>query len=189
MRSRRRSVDADVRRAAGQAVTRRIVASPEFRRAERVALYMALPDEIPTEGLLRTVLDTGRSLLLPRPGAARRLEFASVRDLASLVPGCFGTLEPPRSCGAETLRPEDLVLVPGVAFDRFGHRLGRGGGWYDRSLPDAVSDVYGVAYEFQLLAAVPATHRDRRVIGVYTEAGLWLALRTKGVGEVSRDPG
>jgi 5-formyltetrahydrofolate cyclo-ligase len=189
MRAQRRALVPDVRRAAGSAVQRLVVASPEFHRSERVVLYAALPDEVPTEEMLRAILETGRRLLLPRAAGAEQLEFAAVEDLAELVPGPFGTLEPVRSRVAETLRREDLVLIPGVAFDRSGRRLGRGGGWYDRSLSDVLSAVYGISYEFQLIDAVPATRRDRRVAGIYTEAGLWRVPVPAAAREVSGDPG
>ena len=189
MRVRRRSLDPEKRRAAGAAVQRLVTASPEFQQAGRVALYAALADEVPTEGLLRAVLETGRVLLLPRAASAGRLEFASVREPEALVAGSFGTLEPMPSCAAARLRPDDLVLIPGVAFDRAGRRLGRGGGWYDRSLSADLPSVFGVGFAFQLVEAVPATARDRRVAGIYTEAGLWRVRRTGGPAEVSDDSG
>jgi 5-formyltetrahydrofolate cyclo-ligase len=186
---RRRSLDAETRQAAGAAVLRQVTASPEFERADRVALYAALPDEVPTEGLLRAVLETGRSVLLPRAASAGRLEFASVREPEALVQGPFGALQPLPSCAAVTLRSDDLVLVPGVAFDRAGRRLGRGGGWYDRSLSADLPSVFGVGFAFQLVAAVPATARDRRVAGIYTEAELWRVRGAGAAAEVLEDPG
>lgn len=189
MRVRRRSLDPEARRAAGVEVERLVTASPEFQQARRVALYAALADEVPTEGLLHVVLETGRVLLLPRAASAGRLEFASVREPGALIEGSFGTLEPAPSCPSARLSPDDLVLIPGVAFDRAGRRLGRGGGWYDRSLPGDLPRVFGVGFAFQLVEAVPANARDRRVAGIYTEAGLWRVGGTGGPAEVSDDPG
>lgn len=139
--------------------------------------------------MLRAVLATGRSLLLPRASSAAQLEFASAREPEALVEGAFGTLEPSPSCAAVTLRSDDLILVPGVAFDRAGRRLGRGGGWYDRSLSADLPLVFGVGFAFQLVEVVPATARDRRVAGIYTETGLWRVRGVGGPAEVSGDPG
>ncbi len=189
MRRRRRRLDLATREAAGSAVVDLVVASAEFRRADRVALYASLPDELPTEGLLREVLGTGRSLLLPRAGAGRRLEFSSVRDLTALVEGSFGTREPSASCAPVRLQPDDLVLIPGVAFDRSGHRLGRGGGWYDRSLSAALPAVFGIGFAFQLIESVPATPLDRCVAGVFTERELWRVAGAGGPAEVAGNPG
>lgn len=165
------------------------MASSEFGRADRVALYAALPDEVPTERLQRAALESGRSVLLPRATTFGRLEFASIGEPAALIEGSLGALEPSPSRPAVTLRRDDLVLVPGVAFDRVGRRLGRGGGWYDRSLPAELPNVFGIGFAFQLVEAVPATARDRRVAGVYTEAGFWRVGGTAGSAEVAGDPG
>lgn len=165
------------------------MASSEFGRAPRVALYAALPDEVPTDALQRAALEAGRSVLLPRATAFGRLEFATAGEPAALIEGSFGTLEPSPESPAVTLRPDDLVLIPGVAFDRIGRRLGRGGGWYDRSLPADLPNVFGIGFAFQLVENVPATARDRCVAGVYTEAGLWRVGGAAGPAEVAGDPG
>lgn len=154
-----------------------------------MVLYAALPDEVPTADLLHVVLDTGRILLLPRAASEGRLEFAPVREPDALREGSFGTLEPMPAFPSAVLSPDDLVLIPGVAFDRAGRRLGRGGGWYDRSLPADLENVFGVGFAFQLVDAVPANARDRRVAGIFTEAGLWRVRQPGGPAEVSDDSG
>jgi 5-formyltetrahydrofolate cyclo-ligase len=133
---------------------------------------------------MTSLLAQGHRLLLPRAGRAKRLEFALVADLSVLVRGPFGAFEPPDRSVAVPLVADDLVLLPGVAFDHSGARLGRGGGWYDRSLPDAVEDLFGIAFAFQVLDRIPATTFDRRVRGVFTERGLRLCRRSGA----SRDP-
>ena len=87
---------------------------------------------------------------------------------------------PPAEAPLQPLRPGDLVLVPGLAFDRAGRRLGRGGGHYDRALAEAGSEVVaiGVGYAFQLLDEdLPEEAHDRRMAGVLTERGLWRVAR------------
>ena len=189
MRRRRRCLDAVARADAGEAVLRLVKASTEFRSAARVAVYASLPDEVPTEGLLRAVLETGRGLLLPRAGEEEQLEFAPVSDVTTLVVGTFGALEPAPTCRSVALHRDDLVLIPGVAFDRIGGRLGRGGGWYDRSLSADLPAVFGIGFEFQLIERVPETSRDRRVAGIYTERGLWRVASAGGPAEVPANPG
>ena len=104
-------------------------------------------------------------------------------DWSELRPGRYGVLEPPAQ--AAVIRPEegDLVLVPGVAFDRAGNRLGRGQGFYDRAFPASAPRpplLIGVAYQIQLVDAVPHAETDRRVDAVVTELGLHWAGRPAG---------
>jgi 5-formyltetrahydrofolate cyclo-ligase len=153
-----------------------------------VALYAGLPDEVPTAPLLRALLERGHAVLLPRVGGSGRLEFAFVPDESALVVGRFGALEPPPGARVAPLRADDLVLMPGVAFDRSGARLGRGGGWYDRSLPDDVRDPFGIAFELQLVEHVPVTVTDRRVRGVFTEHGFHHCGPANASRESDADP-
>jgi 5-formyltetrahydrofolate cyclo-ligase len=87
-------------------------------------------------------------------------------------------LEPPLQAEAVALAEGDLVLVPGVAFDRAGHRLGRGGGFYDRAFPAGAPRapfLMGVAYEIQLVDVVPHGEGDRCMQAVVTERALYRA--------------
>jgi 5-formyltetrahydrofolate cyclo-ligase len=177
MQERRRGVGPEKRERAGIALAERALASPELGTARSIALYLALPDEMPTDALLRALLAAGRPLLLPRAGAAEegRLEFVPVGDLALLRRGLHGTLEPPAQLDSVPLAAADLVFVPGLAFDRRGARLGRGGGWYDRSLPSGADAplIFGLGYDFQLVEQIPTEAHDRFVDAVVTESELW----------------
>jgi 5-formyltetrahydrofolate cyclo-ligase len=161
---------------------------PEFQRANRVAAYVALEDEMPTRAILDAVLASGRVLLLPRVVAAG-LEFAAIEELASLRRGGFGVLEPLASAAALELVPSDLVFVPGVAFDRCGGRLGRGGGHYDRAFPPTLAAplLFGLAFSLQLVEVVPMGPADRRVEGVVSEVGI--ARISASPRDPSRDSG
>lgn len=188
MSARRASLARRDRVAAGDAVARIACALPEFECARRVAAYVALDDEVPTRAILDAVLASGRVLLLPRL-AAKRLEFAAVAGLTALRRGGFGVFEPQSSSAALELAPDDLVFLPGVAFDRRGGRLGRGGGHYDRAFPPATAAplLLGVAFSFQLVDAVPVGPADRRVDGIVTELGI---VRTAiPPRDPTRDPG
>jgi 5-formyltetrahydrofolate cyclo-ligase len=188
MQARRRSLPEAVRRRAGEAVTRSLLAAPELARARRVAVYAALPDELPTDTLLRALLEMGRVVLLPRTTGGNRLVFATVRDLGTLRRGRFGILEPPAGAPRAELGREDLVLVPGVAFDRRGGRLGRGSGCYDRSLPDAPF-LSGLAFDFQLVETVPRAPHDRTMDAVVTESEFVRVHGERAPREVDADPG
>lgn len=168
---RRRAVaDAEARAVAGR-IAAILAAEPRVRRASRVGLYAAVHGEVPSRPLFEALTDVER--LLPRV-RGRRLEWARVEDWDALVPGPFGIPAPPPDAPAEILRADDAVLVPGLAFDARGWRLGRGGGFYDRAFPPGRSAplLVGVAHAFQVLEAIPHDSRDRRVDAIVTERGM-----------------
>jgi 5-formyltetrahydrofolate cyclo-ligase len=147
---------------------------PELASAERVILYAALPDELPSRPLYEVVRAAGRPVLLPRPGPHGILEMAGFARWEELVPGRYGVPEPPGAREGSALAAGDLVLVPGLAFDRAGHRLGRGAGFWDRTLAaagDAELRAVGVGLLCQLLEDVPHGPGDRRLHAILTEAG------------------
>ena len=156
-------------------MARRVWAELLRRPVARVALYAALRDELPLSALFERLCAAGQQPLLPRI-RGERIEFAPVRSGRDLRPGPHGTWEPPAGVWPVPLRPEDVVVVPGVAFDRAGHRLGRGGGFYDRAFANACPGPLriGAAYEFQICSEVPHGSRDRSVDAIVTECGmLW----------------
>jgi 5-formyltetrahydrofolate cyclo-ligase len=160
--------------AAAEAVAARVVALPEFGAARRVALYAALSEELPTAPLFERARGAGKRLLWPRL-VEGRLEFAACPRPEDLCPGALGIPAPPASLPAEIPGTGDLVVVPGLAFDAAGRRLGRGGGHYDRAFPPGRPGaplLVGVGYAFQLLEEVPAGAQDRRMDAVITEARL-----------------
>jgi len=188
----------------GEALGRRVLGHlaeiPEWRRARRVGLYASLADELGTRPLFERAREQGKEVLLPRCVDGRRLEFAPVASWSELVPGRYGLLEPPASAAAEPLDAGDLLLLPGVAFDRRGRRLGRGGGYYDRTLaeleprrerpeeerpgggPPRGPVCFGLAASLQVIDEVPTGRRDRAVAAVLTEDGLLRADASAGTG-------
>jgi 5-formyltetrahydrofolate cyclo-ligase len=171
LRRRRPEVTAERAAAAAAAVAARVAALPEFGRALRVALYAALSDELPSVPLFETARAAGKRLLWPRV-VAGRLEFAACSGIEELRPGVLGIPAPPTTLPAESPLAGDVVIVPGLAFDAAGRRLGRGAGHYDRAFPAGRADaplLVGVGYAFQLVDEVPAGPHDRRMDVVVTE--------------------
>ena len=169
----RRALATPEREVASARIAEHVLGMPEFASAGRVAAYAALSDEVSLDQVIATVLDSGRPLLLPRVDG-RKLVFSRVDDLGALRVGTFGVREPSRGVAETAWEPGDLVLVPGVAFDRHGGRLGRGAGFYDRALPRGADApcVVGVCFDRQLIDAVPMAPHDRRVDAVVTESGV-----------------
>jgi 5-formyltetrahydrofolate cyclo-ligase len=145
---------------------------PQLRSARTILFYAPLPGEIDVWPLLEESVSAGKTVALPRfdPATqtyrARRVE----NPAAEIVSGKFGVREPAAGCGEIPLEKFDLVLVPGVAFDLSGNRLGRGKGFYDRLLAKISGVKCGVAHDFQLLEKIPAEPHDAKVNFIFTPA-------------------
>jgi 5-formyltetrahydrofolate cyclo-ligase len=155
LRARREALSADDVRAASTAVVRLVAALPELGRARVVALYAAIKNEIDPAALEPLCA----AVAWPRvDGGSLAFHIAS---RAQLSPGRFGVDEPP--AGAPLVQPE-LVIVPAVAFDCRGNRLGFGRGFYDAALARAPHALrIGVCYAFQLVDELPRRPGDEPV--------------------------
>jgi len=138
--------------------------------AHTILFFAPLPDELDVWPVLELSLALGANCALPFFDAetetygARRLQ-----NLATEISvGKFGVREPAANCAEIPLDQFDLVLVPGMAFDLDGNRLGRGRGFYDRLLEKASGIKCGLGYDFQLLEKIPAEAHDARVDFILT---------------------
>lgn len=138
-----------------------------------MVLYAALPDELPLTDVLAAARAAGKTPLWPRVLADGRMVFARAERVEDLRPGRYGVPEPSAAAEAEGLGEGVLALVPGVAFDERGGRLGRGGGIWDRALAEASGGViFGVGYELQVVERVPRETHDRSLDALLTEHGI-----------------
>jgi 5-formyltetrahydrofolate cyclo-ligase len=140
-----------------------------------VALYAAVPGEVPTGRIREAYLAAGVKICYPRVTGKGTIAFYPHREGDGWEQGPYGIPEPPRRRG---VRPHgtgfDLVVVPGVAFDRKGRRLGHGYGYYDRflaTLPDEAVRV-GIAFLHQVVPEVPVDAWDVPVHTLVTEEGV-----------------
>ena len=164
---------ASERRAASAAIRREVLELPEVAQARTVHLYWSVREEVDTHALADALVRRGCRVVLPavRPGGA--LEHRRYEGAHRLQPGSFGTFEP---VSTETIPPArlDLVLVPALAVDRRGVRLGYGGGYYDRLLAATPAAAAGLVFEACLAEALPAEPHDVRLDAVVTERGVVL---------------
>jgi 5-formyltetrahydrofolate cyclo-ligase len=154
------------RSAAGRAIRDAVLSLPETQMAGTVAAYVSVGTEPDTRGLVYALWKRGTYVLLPLLLGDNDLDWASYEgpdSLAAAPRGLLEPTEPPRGPAAVT--SADLVIVPALAVDRGGRRLGRGGGSYDRTLARVGAAVPTVAliYDGELLDEVPAGRRDQRV--------------------------
>ena len=142
---------------------------PVWRGATRVAGYQAIRGEIPVTSALYDAHMRGAGLVFPRV-AGTELVFHEW-DGSVLVPGPYGIREPAATLPVVAPRDLDVMLVPGVAFDPRGNRLGYGGGYYDRVLAARPCLTIGIAWTFQVVDAVPMEPWDQPVDALLTESG------------------
>jgi 5-formyltetrahydrofolate cyclo-ligase len=172
----RDSVDSGLAETASVGVWNILKERPEYQKANGIGAFASIPHEINTYPILEGTLSSGKKLFLPKVNQEKSyFEFHPVTDLKNLKPGPFGIQEP------TSLKPADwndldLVLVPGLAFDSKGNRLGFGKGFYDRVLPHLKKSclVIGLGYSFQLVDKVPVGTHDAPVRAVLCETGFIL---------------
>lgn len=154
-----------------------------FQRARAVALYVSFRSEVQTDELLQRAWNAGQQVSLP-VCREHTLELFRVDNVNDLHAGKFGIAEPSPVVQAEPgraveIRDVDLILVPGLGFDRQGNRMGYGRGYYDRLLADAPPSLLrcGLAFDVQLIDAVPAEAHDIPLDYVLTESRFWRCER------------
>ncbi|MGH3275446.1 MAG: 5-formyltetrahydrofolate cyclo-ligase [Streptosporangiaceae bacterium] len=165
----RRGMSETGRADAARALRDAVLGDPRTQMAGTVAAYVSVGSEPGSRALIFALWKRGSYVLLPLLRADGDLDWASYEGPDSLIPGPRGLLQPaqpPR--GVTAITSADLVIVPALAADRRGSRLGRGGGSYDRALARVGPAVPTVAllYDGELLDEVPVTHRDQPVRAV-----------------------
>jgi 5-formyltetrahydrofolate cyclo-ligase len=143
---------------------------PFWGRAAAILFFAPLPDEVDVWPLPEAALAGGKIVTLPRfDPAGAKYAACRVKNLRNeIVSGQFGIREPVSGCAEIPLSGLDLALVPGVAFDLRGRRLGRGGGFYDRLLEGFSGVKCGIAFDEQLVDEVPTAWSDVRIDFILT---------------------
>ena len=159
-------------------IIKHVLALPEFGQALVVMVYVSIKGEVETRDLIKICLSLGKKVVVPITDQKdNSLSAAEIKDLNELTPGAFGIPEP-KSDFIRLLNPEDinLVIVPGIAFDRRGNRIGYGFGYYDNFLKKLKSGCskIALAYDFQIVGEIPAESNDVRVERIVTESGSFL---------------
>jgi len=145
--------------------------------------YLAFKDELDLFSALESAWASGKTVALPRYVPERNDYCAAVTspEKREFVKGAFGVLEPPPDSPLIPLNRLDLVLVPGLAFDRQGRRLGRGKGFYDRLLAEVTGIKCGVALDEQIVEDLPEEPHDIAMDFILTPTQ-WLAAKKSRAG-------
>ncbi len=142
-----------------------------FRQADTILTYVSTPIEVDTKRMIQAALSMGKTVAVPKcESYERQMKFYLIKSLSELTPGAFGVLEP--LFGER--KPFDnfknsLCVVPGLAFDKHGYRLGYGKGYYDRFLRNYTGTTIGICYEDNIKERLPHGKYDVAVQMLITE--------------------
>jgi len=162
--------------AADREIARHVLSAPAFVQADLVCLYISLPGEVDTAAIVAEALRLGKRVAAPRCRRGGAMELYEFTSCGQLCPGICGLREPGPDCPPARVSPRTLCLVPALAFDRTGARLGYGGGYYDRFLEHFEGRTAGLVRSAFVLDALPKEPHDQRVDALVTENG-WQLLR------------
>jgi len=174
MSDRRSALTTEEREERSRRAARRLAELPELAGARAVAGFLAIRAEIDPAEALAEVGRRGGTVVYPRVTAGQpRLRFHWVAGPDDLRPGAYGILEPQEACPEVPPQDLDVILLPGLAFDAAGHRLGYGGGYYDEVgglvRREGRALLLGVGYDFQVVDRCPAGEDDVTIDGVVTD--------------------
>jgi 5-formyltetrahydrofolate cyclo-ligase len=173
MRALLRAMDPAVRLSDSRRLVDRLAGLPAWQCATRVLLYWPMPTEPDVRDLLGAAAEADRWVCLPAWDPATGTYVARrVAGTDELVAGKFGISEPASSCPVVAVAALDFALVPGLAFDRRGGRLGRGAGFYDRLLASFRGVACGVGFDGQIVPEVPVESHDVKLNLVLTPSQL-----------------
>jgi 5-formyltetrahydrofolate cyclo-ligase len=175
MLSARKSVSPAQRRSWSGLIQESALRFAPYLAAAEVALYSPIDTEVDTKAILAHALTSKKAVFFPKIGPDNSGWFFQVAAETDLIPGRFGIAEPAAGLPLPMLdqeRAQDtIIFIPGIAFDIGGHRLGRGGGAYDRMLTALKrrATFVGLAFEMQILEGLPTEEWDQRIHYVITE--------------------
>src|SRR5581483_2320986 len=185
----RGALPAEVCQAKSHEISNRLLASPEFKAARVIQCYLAIATEVQTTRVIQQALHLKKRVAVPITDPKKRmLSLSELADLdpETLHPGPFGILQP-RPPFFHPVQPSEVELwiLPGIAFDEEGNRLGFGGGYYDRFLPGRRGEAIGLAFDFQVVNRLPVDENDHSVDQIITEKRTIFCRRRRGGGETN----
>lgn len=163
---------------ADRKIAERLFGLDAWKRANVVFCYVGTRREIDTAAIIARALAEGKRVGVPLCTGPGIMEVRQIEDIKSLVPGSYGILEPGKEC--TLIRPGEieLAVIPGLAFTREGSRLGYGGGYYDRYLPEVKGLKVALCREKCLYSHLPTELHDTSMDGVLTEKSTFLLIHS-----------
>lgn len=166
IRQQKRAMAAEDIQRRSELLQRMVLESEAYRNAKTIYGYLPFNQEVRTLPLLQQALSDGKQVALPKC-TGTEMRFVLMNDLSRIRASAFGAPEPVDDLPAAT-DPHALVLVPGLAFDAAGHRMGYGGGFYDRFLArESTHPTIALCFDFQLLSRLETEPHDISVDAVF----------------------
>lgn len=157
-------------------IAKHLYDDPYWKDAHLIAVTISKVPEVDTFQLIRKAWDEGKRIVVPKcEHHSRKLDFREITMFSQLESGYFGLYEPiPKETKKVSPEDIDLVIVPGLAYTEKGHRLGFGGGYYDRFLENYQGYTLSLAFQSQIVQELPVEEHDKRVEKIISEAGVVL---------------
>lgn len=174
---RRRAMAAEERVQAAEAIAAHVLAQPVVARSSRIAAYVSMPSEPGTVPTIAALLERGIEVIVPISLEDGHLDWVVYSPGMKTVTTPLGISEPVgERLGAEALSTVDLVLLPALAVDHDGNRLGRGAGYYDRALAGVTATLCSLLFAGEIVDALPHEEHDIQVHMVVTPTGVFRVL-------------
>jgi len=138
-----------------------------MQKAQKIGIYFSIDNEVSTKKIIKYLLSQKKEIFLPKING-NNLEFKKIEGFKDIKKGKFKIQEPKINCQKIELKDLDLLIVPCVAVDEKGNRIGRGGGFYDKAINNKINTIC-LAYEFQVLNKICADKYDKKVDIIITE--------------------
>lgn len=168
-----RELSPEYKKSADKSITKRIIKLEEYKTAHSVFCFVGTDREIDTTPLLEQILADGKQLLVPLCTGPGVMELRQITALSQLEKGAYGILEPKRDTPVVDGTEVDFAVVPCVSCDRAGHRLGQGGGYYDRFFENCAIPAVLVCREALVQEQIPTEEHDVVFQKVVTEAAVY----------------
>lgn len=168
----RDSIDSSLRREWDKTIFFKLINSEFYKNANMIFTFVSFKSEVDTHSIIKHSISCGKTICVPRIKSKQNgIEIYKINGFEDLKEGYFGILEPIDTCLAVDKDSIDLILMPGVAFDSQGGRLGYGAGYYDRFIASMSKkvDKIALAYNFQIIDKVPMDTHDIKIDGIITE--------------------
>lgn len=173
IRTLEKELPAAYKRESNAAIARHLLAMPEYQEAGTVFCFVGTSREIDTTAILSDALAAGKRLCVPLCVGDGLMDLHQITSLDQLVPGAYGILEPPADTPLVDTDAVDFAVLPCLSCSHGGHRLGQGGGFYDRFLSHYRGGAILLCRERLIREDVPVEPHDCPVPWVLTERGLW----------------